>query len=511
MSLKYIRVTAAILLFTALTLFFFDYLERLPLRMHGLAHAQIVPALFGGSFGIAILWGTLTLLFGRVYCSVICPLGVLQDVVARFAALFKRKHHYSFRKPWHLLRYGLLTTCIAGFLLNIHLILTLLDPYGIYGRMAASLFRPIVLWGHNAAALIDNAWGYYFGFHYVSNIISWPTAAVSAIMLLLIGYFAWHYGRLYCNTICPVGALLGFLSRYSLFRVRLHKDCISCGLCEQRCKAECIDSKAKTVDGSRCVACFNCLGVCKRGSLLYGINAAKSTPVGIGVPAQSERRSFLGILLASIGASLGAAVPTSLIGKSKTSYTKEHPVTPPGSGNRQRFQKRCTACHLCVAKCPTHVIRPAVADYGLSGFLQPVMSFEHGYCNFNCVICSRVCPNHALLPISMEEKHRLQIGKVVFILENCVVDSQQTSCGACEEHCPTGAVKMVPIDNSEDSLMIPKIDVDLCIGCGACEYGCPVRPYRAIYVDGNPTHLEAKPAFDSSLTQEEIILDDFPF
>ena len=523
MILKYLRVTAAILFATALTLFFFDYLGRLPLKLHGLVHLQIVPALLACGIGFLLFWGALTLLFGRLYCSVVCPLGVLQDVIARF----RRKRRYKFRKPLPLLRYGLLTACVLGFLFDLHLIVSLLDPYGIYGRMATNLFRPLVILVHDRLAAIESIRNTY-GIYFVPNIISWPSVAVSLVMLVLVGYFAWRHGRFYCNTICPVGTLLGLLSRYSLFRVRLHNDCISCGLCEQRCKAECIDSKAKTVDGSRCVACFNCLGTCKRGSLLYGIGGIEKSihldleisnkaqdedaevPADTGVPAQSTaRRTFLGMLLATIGSSIGATLPT---GVSKKSYTKEHPIMPPGAGDLRRFQKRCTACHLCVTKCPTKTIQPAIADYGLSGFLQPVMSFEHGFCTFDCMICSKICPSCALVPLEQEEKHRLQIGRVNFIKKNCVVDSQQTNCGACAEHCPTGAVKMVPVGKPEDaSLTIPEIDPDLCVGCGACEYICPVRPFRAIYVDGLPKHLEAKPAFDPTEKQQEVKLDDFGF
>ena len=505
---KSLRVIIALPLFTALTLFFVDYLGRLPLVLHGLAHIQIVPALFGNLLTIFIVWMLLTLLFGRIYCSAICPLGILKDAVARCLT----KHRYKFRKPQLLLRYGLLTACIAGFLLNFNLIVSLLDPYGIYGRMVTHLFRPLVIAGHNLTALVAREQGYH-GIWYVQNIISWQSAAVSFATLLLVVLLSWCYGRLYCNTVCPVGATLGLLSRFSLFRVRLREDCISCGLCEQRCKAECIDSKEKTVDASRCVACFNCLNVCKQGSLVYGMNAAKSFSRysnAANAPAQS-RRTFLGMVIAAIGASLGAAsnLPT---GVSRVPYKQKHPITPPGAGNLERFQQRCTACHLCITKCPYHTIQPAITDYGLSGFLQPVISFEHGYCIFDCVICTQVCPNHALLPISMAEKHHLQIGKVVLILENCVVDTQHTNCGACAEHCPTGAVAMVPFGKPEDALTIPVItDVDLCIGCGACEYICPVRPYRAIYVEGNPVHLEAKPAFDPTEKQQEIKLDDFGF
>ena len=512
MLLKYLRVTAALLFCAALSVFFIDYLGRLPLEMHRLAHIQIVPALLGGFASILVVWIAITLLFGRIYCSVVCPLGIMQDAIARCSRLLQRKHRYTFRQPEQYLQYGILTVCCASFLLNIHLILSLFDPYGIYGRMMTHLLRPMVIFGHNQVASIANSQNYH-GIWFIQNILCWQSIAVSLVMLLLIAHLAWHYGRLYCNTICPVGTIFGCLSRYSLFRVRLREDCISCGLCEQRCKAECIDSKEKTVDSSRCVACFNCLNVCKKGALLYGINAASPVPVkdkdSTGVPAKS-RRTFLGTLYAIIGASLGAgaSLPT---GVSKLPYKKTHPIMPPGAGNIKRFQKRCTACHLCVTKCPDHVIRPAIGDYGVSGFLQPVMSFEHGYCIFDCVICSQVCPNRALLPLDMKEKHHSQIGKVIFIQDNCVVDAQRTHCGACAEHCPTGAVMMIPFGKPEEALTLPKIDADLCIGCGACEYICPVRPYRAIYVDGQPMHLEAKPAFDPTEKQQEVILDDFGF
>jgi ferredoxin len=148
---------------------------------------------------------------------------------------------------------------------------------------------------------------------------------------------------------------------------------------------------------------------------------------------------------------------------------------------------------------------------GLAGFLQPVVKFNHGFCGYDCTICAEVCPSHALDEFMMKKKHVVQIGEVVFLQENCVVETQGTNCGACGEHCPTGAITMVPFGDPAGLLAIPKIDKTLCIGCGACEYICPVSPYKAIYVKGLATQGTAKLAYDPNEKQQEVKLDDFGF
>jgi ferredoxin len=194
----------------------------------------------------------------------------------------------------------------------------------------------------------------------------------------------------------------------------------------------------------------------------------------------------------------------------QTPFKREHPIAPPGAVSFERFNKRCVGCHLCVAKCPQKVLKPATLEYGLRGFMQPrvVFSLEH-FCNFDCVVCGEVCPAGAILPLKMEEKHLTQMGRVVFIKENCVVYARNENCGACSEHCPTQAVKMVPYGDPEVGLTIPETNVDLCVGCGACESICPALPYLAIYVDGNPVQLKAKPVPKEEV--QEVELDDFGF
>jgi ferredoxin len=186
---------------------------------------------------------------------------------------------------------------------------------------------------------------------------------------------------------------------------------------------------------------------------------------------------------------------------------REHPVTPPGSLSRERFNGICTACHLCISACPTQVLQPAYFSYGLRGMLQPRMDYLVSFCNFECTVCGEVCPTGALIALKTEEKKRVQLGKSYFVKENCVVFTRNTDCGACSEHCPTKAVKMIPYTGK---LTIPEVTNDICVGCGACEYACPTDP-KSIYVDGNPEHLVADPPPEEASIREVDHKKEFPF
>ena len=536
---KWLRVVFASLFLVAISAFFLDFNNCIPKEWnhlwHLFAHVQIVPAILGFGAAVLIVWLLTSVLFGRVYCSVICPFGIMQDVFARVSKLFRGKNgKYGFRPEMSKTRYTILGAFLTAIFVS-PLVVTILDPYSNFGRVMVSVFRPILIQVNNILAGSVGKIG-SVNILYHSNPYDFHAVVAAVIALIIVGGLSFFFGRRYCNTICPVGTLLGVLSTFSLFKIRMKSDCIGCGLCEKVCKGECIDGKNKFVDSSRCVACFNCLGACKRSSLVYAISTKPATqksldipknqsamvPVKVSTAAEPDRRSFMQwsvftvfipSIFSSIGASRSAPAPEEglPVGVSRVGYEKTAPIIPPGAKNLERFQRRCTGCHLCVAKCPAGIIRPSSTELGWSGFLQPVLKFDYDFCNYDCTICSQICPSHALLPLSVDEKHLLQIGKVVFLQENCVVETQQTNCGACAEHCPTGAVRMVEHGPPEMNLTIPVTDPELCVGCGACEKICPVRPYKAIYVDGMLEHAKAKLGYDPDEKQETIELDDFGF
>ena len=192
--------------------------------------------------------------------------------------------------------------------------------------------------------------------------------------------------------------------------------------------------------------------------------------------------------------------------RDENTHTRQVPISPPGSLGHAHLERHCTACHLCVSKCPSHVLKPAFTEYGLAGMMQPMMYFDKGFCNFDCTVCSDVCPNGAILPLTVEQKHLTQVGRVIFVEDFCIVHTDGTSCGACSEHCPTQAVSMIPY---REGLTIPHTDPDICVGCGGCEYVCPAVPHKAIYVEGEEIHLQAKPFEDAEAHEEEI--DGFGF
>lgn len=494
--LRKIRVMLAALFFIAVTLLFLDFTGTLHAWLGWLAKIQFLPAVLALNVGVVLFLVLLTLGLGRVYCSVICPLGVFQDIVAWFGKKVKKNRYaYSPAKSW--LRYGMLALFVIALIAGIGSFVALLAPYSSYGRIANNLFAPLYQWGNNLLAYFAERADSYTFYRTEVWLKSLPTFIIAALTFVILAILAWKNGRTYCNTVCPVGTVLGALARYSWLKPVIDTNkCVNCKLCARNCKAACIDIKNHRIDYTRCVACMDCIGKCHKGAITYAHPAKKTVPAGqtlSGAQTNNARRTFLTATAMAVSAAALKAQEKKVDGGLAVIEDKKIPnratrIVPPGATGIRNFAQHCTACQLCVSVCPNGVLRPST---DLQNLMQPEMSYERGYCRPECVKCSEVCPAGAIRPITLADKSATQIGHAVWVRENCVPLTDGQPCGNCARHCPAGAITMIPSEpGNPDSLQIPAINTERCIGCGACENLCPARPFSAIYVEGCEMHRE---------------------
>ena len=491
--LRKIRIILATVMFLGIMWLFLDFTGTARQWVSWMPKIQFLEAVLALNVVVIAALILLTLIFGRMYCSVICPLGVMQDIIAWFGKK-ARKNRYSFSKEVKWLRYPMLLLFIIALVAGVGVVFQLLAPYSAFGRIATNLLQPLYIGGNNMLATIAEASDSYLFYHHEVWMRSLVSLIIAAATFGILFLLAWRNGRTWCNTICPVGTVLSFFSRFSWLKIHFDNDkCRNCSLCSKNCKSACIDFKNHTVDYSRCVVCGNCIESCKFGALKYG-RSNQNTQSTQNNSTDSSRRAFLiGTALASTAVMAQkkeklmdgglAAIADRVIPERQT------PLTPPGSLSAQHIAQHCTGCQLCISECPNDVLRPST---DLMTLMQPTMSYERGYCRPECTRCSEVCPAGAIKPITPIEKSSIQIGHAVWIRQNCVSVNDGVSCGNCARHCPTGAIEMVPLDpNDGDSPLVPAISETRCIGCGACEHLCPGKNGQtAIMVEGHEVHRE---------------------
>lgn len=499
--LRKIRLTLALLFFVAVTALFLDFTGTIHAWLGWTAKVQFLPALLAVNAGVVALLVLLTLLAGRVYCSVICPLGVMQDIVSWISGRRKKKkYRFSYSPEVKWLRYGVLGLFVIALIAGVGSFVALLAPYSSYGRIATNLFAPVYRWGNNLLAYFAERADSYAFYETEVWLKSLPTFLIAAVTFVVLIILAWRNGRTYCNTVCPVGTVLGFFSRFSLFRPVIDAEkCKNCSLCSRGCKAACIDYKNHRIDYSRCVACMDCIDTCKHDALRLEYRWKKTNKTATDKPAQTvtseqidtARRSFLSATAVLTATSVVKAQEKKVDGglaviEDKKIPVRATPIVPPGAWSARHFARHCTACQLCVSACPNNVLRPSTEPARL---MQPEVSYERGYCRPECTRCSDVCPAGAIRPITIEEKSSTRIGHAVWIRKNCIPLTDGVECGNCARHCPSGAILMVPSDNDDpNSVRITVVNAERCIGCGACENLCPARPFSAIYVEGHTMH-----------------------
>ena len=511
--LKKLRIILALVFWTGITLLFLDFTGALHSWLGWMAKLQFLPALLALNVGVVAFLVVLTLVFGRVYCSVICPLGVLQDGIS-WLGTHKSKRPYKYKKELKWLRYGVWALFVIALVAGVQVFVALLAPYSAYGRMVQNLLQPLYLWGNNLLAWLAERAGSYAFYPREVWMRSLPTFLIAIVTLVVIVVLSFKGGRTWCNSICPVGTTLSFLSRFAMFRPVIDADqCVRCKTCEVNCKAQCISitKEAVHIDYSRCVDCFNCIDTCPKGGLKYrfawgsGAKTPKNAPKlaekdhsgaesAKNAPESAQRRAFLAGTAIAVGAAAlkGIEARAQEVAKKtdggfadvlpKQAPKRETPITPPGSLGARNFYRRCTGCQLCIAECPNNVLRPST---DLNHLMQPEMSFEKGYCRPECTRCGELCPAGAILPISKETKTNFHLGTAGVNTDLCLEATGKSQCGKCAQVCPTGAIMMV----EQGDVRRPVVAEEVCIGCGKCEYLCPVRPISAITVNGREVHV----------------------
>jgi ferredoxin len=467
-----------------------DYIRRVEIFFHFdplLAVATFIASrTFFASFVFAAVTIVLTFILGRVACGWVCPLGSIHQFfsfIFKKSKLLKPKKLKDNRTVW---KYYLLIFILVGTLFSLDLV-GIFDPFSLLYRSFAVSVMPVfrhsfssfigILYGINLSSVANSLTQFF------ENLALNPTFRQGFFIgVLFIGTVALNLSRerFWCRYLCPLGALLGLVSRWNVLKLRIDpQKCIECELCNIHCETQANPFPAEEWKSSECVYCYTCSSICPTGAIGFPL---KSNPEEIARIDLSRRKliftSLLGVL----------AVPFFRLSPS-TKRASPKLIRPPGALPEEIFLKKCVKCGECMKVCPTNALQPALTEAGPEGIWTPVLVPKIGYCEYYCSLCSQVCPTGAIKELAVEEKTKVKIGLAWVNKSRCIPYSLGTPCIVCEEHCPTSpkAIKLVNTevklpDGTIKTPAAPVIDTDLCIGCGICENKCPVVDEPAIYV-----------------------------
>lgn len=444
------------------------------------------------------LWGLgivfFTLLIGRVFCGFICPFGTIHHAIGWFRPGLKgdRMVQANIKKPGQRLKYFLLIVLLVAAILGLNMA-GLMDPIALLFRsvalavlpglgvgirslfevMAGSDIKLLNMLSYGAEVLVAPIFGY-------SNS-AYQTAWFIGLIFLVILFLNRIRPRFWCRTLCPLGALLGIFSRFSILRLEKYPEkCTECNLCVKHCQGAASPRPNQEWETAECHVCFNCFSACPEDALAFKF---KWTPKLARQP-DIGKRALIGGLLA------GVSIP--FLGRLDGQIDKvpdPRLIRPPGAQPEEQFLELCQRCGLCMKVCPTNVINPTLGEAGMAGFWTPRLIMTQGYCEYTCTLCGSVCPTGAIEEISAKEKieRPIKIGSAYIDRGRCLPWSGNAPCIVCQEHCPTSP-KAIYLENAVVSAadgrkmdaQLPFVDLKRCIGCGICENRCPVRGLPAI-------------------------------
>jgi polyferredoxin len=429
-----------------------------------------------------------TVVLGRVFCGWACPLGTLNNIAGAIRRRKADRTHLS----WNSVKYYVLDFLVISSLFTLQLT-GIMDPLSLLIRSLSISVYPMFNFAVRAffdsiydlnPASVANVTEPVYSF-LKKTILSFQQphfVQSAAIGSIFIGILVLNLmtKRFWCRYLCPLGALLGILSRYSLLRRSVSEGCNECGSCASVCQGNAVPDKKGEWKISECLYCWNCDDVCPQNAVSFGFRKNISSE-GLDL---GRRRIMVSMLSGAAAVPLLRTNPLA-----KTEYKDPKLVRPPGSLEENEFLKRCIKCGECMKVCITNGLQPTFLEAGLEGMWSPVLVPRMGYCEFRCTLCGQVCPTGAIKRLSQEEKAKVRIGLAMIDKNRCLPYAHSTPCIVCEEVCPTPK-KAIWFDKAtvkdrqgrEITIQQPRVDIELCIGCGICEAKCPVKAQPAIYV-----------------------------
>lgn len=447
---------------------------------------------FGWALGLLVL----TLFLGRVFCGFVCPLGTMHHIAGSVRPALKgdRMIRANQRTSGHRIKYFLLITLLIAALITPNLA-GLFDPISLLFRSLALAILPATGLGLKEifdAMAVSNIKGLNY-LSYAAEVIVSPifgygypvykTAWFIGLIFLVVLFLNRIKPRFWCRILCPLGALLGIFSRFTLLRLEQDQAaCTDCKLCSRRCQGAASPMPSQTWENAECVSCFNCFDACPEGALSFRFRWGPKSNKG----PDMGRRAVLG------GVAAGISLPLlTRLGGTEHHVSDPRLIRPPGALPEPGFLELCQRCGLCMKTCPTNVINPTLTEAGLAGFWTPHLIMTQGYCEYTCTLCGSVCPTGAIAEITAREKieRPIRIGSAYVDRGRCLPWSGNGPCIVCQEVCPTSP-KAIYLrtqvlkgpESASREVSAPYVDLKKCVGCGICENKCPVRGQPAIRV-----------------------------
>ncbi len=440
------------------------------------------------TFYLAILVIVATVFLGRVFCGWICPLGTLNNAVGSI----KKRRLKTSTVNWYRFKYYVLIFLLVSSLFSLQLT-GIVDPISLLIRSFSLAVYPLV--SYATSATFDAFYNANIPFlvnvsEFIYSILKkiflpfqqpfyLQSAFVGFLFLLILGMNLVER-RFWCKYLCPLGGLLGILSRYAFLRRSVSEDCDGCGACAHACQGSATPDREERWKSTECLYCMDCDDICPRNAVHFGF-ARKQPVAGMDL---GKRRVIGSILTGLIAVPLMRITPLARAGVSDPKL-----IRPPGSLEEKEFLRRCVKCGECMKVCITNGLQPTLLEAGLEGIWSPVLVPRIGYCEYRCTLCGQVCPTGAIKKLELPEKNKVKIGLAMIDKGRCLPHAHATPCIVCEEVCPTPTkaiwfeqVRVKNREGKERILKLPRVDLELCIGCGLCETKCPVLGQPAIYV-----------------------------